>query len=224
VSPGLIDSTIIHSGSPTFDVGPTPNPSFSPGASPQPYAVITPSPYDGSYSALTFLGGDVAHTYGVNMTSTKGANGICQTFVVPTNGTLSLYVNEGGDEGFGSGDQEATLFIGGVSALASPSPIPVFQDDTTQTAQASPGPYTAGTWSIRGPYTLSSLNSGLTPGTTVTLFLGSYTYSTSTYKYSMYMFVDDVSVFGIPYTGMSVKRKIPAKSTTPLMQQRTRTH
>ncbi len=217
VSPGLISSTIITTGSSTFVVGSTPNPANSPGASPQPYAVITPTPYDGSYSALTFLGGDVAHVYGVGHTSTKGANGICQTFVVPTNGVLSLYVNEGGDEGFGSGDQEATLFVGGVTALNNPSPIPVFQDDNIQ---PSPAP-AAGVWIQKGPYTLSTLNSALTPGTTVTLFLGSYTYSTSSYKFSEYMFVDDVSVSGIPLSGTAAtKRKVPVQST--LMNQRTR--
>lgn len=52
--------------------------------------------------------------------STVGANGMCQTFVVPVAGVLTMFVNEGGDESGNFGDQEATLFSGGLSALAAP--------------------------------------------------------------------------------------------------------
>jgi len=220
---------VIHSGSASYDVGATPKPATSAAPSPTPYATFVPKPNTANgdtYAALTYTGGQVVTAYGgaSSSVSQAGANGICQTFVVPTNGVLSLYVNEGGYEFAGSGDQEATLFIGGISALAgSPSPIPVFSE---LNAYPSPNPSASPNLSVyqeRGPYTLSTINSALTPGTTVTLFLGTYDNEPS-YKYGEFMLIDDVSVIGIPYTGMSVKRKIPTQSTTTLMQQRTRTH
>ena len=77
--------------------------------------------------------------------SATGANGICQTFVVPASGVLTLFVNEGGDESAGFGDQEATLFTGSQSALAlaAPSPIPVFNElnANVPTATSSPAAF-----------------------------------------------------------------------------------
>jgi hypothetical protein len=190
-----------------------------------------------SNAALTYTGGQaVAAYYGIPSPAPSaliaaanlaGANGICQTFVVPVNAVLTLNVNEGGYEQAGDGDdQEATLFIGGISALSgSPSPIPVFSElNAYYKTSPAPNPSTSpnlSTYQPRGPYTLSTINAALTPGTTVTLFLGTYDNEPS-YTYGEFMLVDDVSVFGNPVQATATTRRVPAQST--LMNQRTRTH
>jgi hypothetical protein len=186
------------------------DPSFTVGKASAPIATVTPSANSGTYAALTYTGTGAVYAVFPPATSAAfpspnypndGANGICQTFVVPLNAALSLYVNEGGNESTGYGDQEAMLFAGTIADLATASPIEVFSELNVQTA-ASP----AGTgWVSRGPYNITQAPYGLTPGSTATLFLGTFDgYPSSTY--GEYMFVDDVSVFGTPVTAASARR------------------
>jgi hypothetical protein len=190
VSPAAVTADLVSATSPTFGNGATPKP----GSTSTPAPTVTPSINGGSFAALTYTGTGANVPYGVAKT---GANGICQTFVVPVSGVLSMFVNEGGDESANRGDQEATLFVGGLSALAlpSPAPIPVFNDlnATVPTTSSPNGPYVK-----RGPYALtlaSPMGLGIAPGTTVTLFIGTFDNGPSN-VFGEYMFVDDVSLMG----------------------------
>jgi hypothetical protein len=113
-----------------------------------------------------------------------------------------MFVNEGGDEESGDGDQEATLFVGGLSALAAPapSPIPVFNElnANVPSTSATPAPYVE-----RGPYALTEappMGLGIAAGTTVTLFLGTFDNDSSN-TFGEYMFVDDVALMGFQPQG-----------------------
>jgi hypothetical protein len=187
---GKITANLISSTSASFTVGATPKP----GSTATPAPVVTPGANGGSFAALTFTGTGADTSFARSAT---GANGICQTFVVPASGVLSLFVNEGGDESSGFGDQEATLFSGSQSALAlaAPSPIPVFNElnANVPTATSSSAAYVK-----KGPFALTlapPMGLGIAPGTTVTLFLGTFDDFPSN-KFGEYMFVDDVSVMG----------------------------
>jgi hypothetical protein len=190
---GKITAVLVSAISPAFTVGATPKPTATPVVTPAP--TVTPAVNTGSYAALTYTGTGADTTYG---RSTNGANGVCQTFVVPASGVLSLAVKEGGDEsGITFGDQEATLFRGGLTALAgaAPSPIPVFAElnATVPTPTTSPAAYVK-----KGPFALTlapPMGLGLPIGTTVTLFVGTYDNGSSN-TFGEYMLVDDVSVLG----------------------------
>jgi hypothetical protein len=191
ISPGKVTAVLISANSPAFTVGATPKPTATPVVTPAP--TVTPAVNSGSFAALTYTGTGADTTYGKSAT---GANGICQTFVVPVAGVLAMSVKEGGDESAGFGDQEAVIVNGGLSALAAaPSPIPVFSElnATVPTPTSSPGAYVK-----KGPFALTlapPMGLGISSGTTVTLFIGTYDNGPSN-TFGEYMFVDDVSVMG----------------------------
>jgi hypothetical protein len=175
---------------------------------PTPIATVQPSAHGGTYAALTYsgTGADSAifppATTAVASNTNGGANGICQSFTVPQNAVLNVYVNEGGYESGVPGkygDQEATLFAG--TNLGTATPITVFQDLNTS---YPPSTATNG-YVLRGPYALTGAPYNLVPGTTATLFLGTYDSEPSN-KYGEFMEVDDASVVGIPETPVSIRR------------------
>jgi hypothetical protein len=196
VSPSAVTADIVSSGSPSFTVGPTP-----PGT---PNATVSSSPHSGTYAALLYTGaGANTVVFAPNtaaMASKAGVNGICQTFVVPTNAVLMAYVSEGGSETAATfGGQEAMIFPGPISSLATATPTTIFNDFASQAV--TPSTATSG-YVLRGPYTLTGPPYNLTPGSTVTLFFGAYDSSPSS-RYGMYLFVDDVTLIGIPTTSQS---------------------
>jgi hypothetical protein len=186
------------------------DPSFTVGKASAPTATVTPAPYTGTYAALTYTGtGAISVTFppasapavAPSAYPNSGANGICQTFVVPSAATLTLEVNEGGYESkVAYGDQEATLFAGTIADLNTATPIPVFDELNTQYSTG----YVA-SWVARGPYALNGAPYNLAAGTTATLFLGTFDTEPDS-EYGEYMFVDNVSVFGTPVTTSSVRR------------------
>jgi len=185
-----VTADLVSATTASFTVGATPKP----GSTATPAPVVAPATNGGSFAALTYTGTGADTSFAKSST---GANGLCQTFVVPVAGVLSMFVNEGGDESPNDGDQEATLFIGGLAALAasSPAPINVFNElnATVPVTGAAPSPYVE-----RGPYALtepSPMGLGIAPGTTVTLFVGTFDDGPSN-KFGEYMFVDDVSLTG----------------------------
>jgi hypothetical protein len=193
-----ITSVLVSSTSANFTVGATPKPTATPPV-PTPAPTITPAIHGGSFAALTYTGTGADTSYGKSKTA--GANGICQTFVVPVSGVLTLFANEGGDEEATDGDQEGTLFVGGLSALAaaSPSPISVFSDLNATVPVVTP----TATYVQKGPFALTlapPMGLGIAAGTTVTLFLGTFDNDSSN-TFGEYMFVDDVSLMGfLPQT------------------------
>jgi hypothetical protein len=193
-----ITGALVSASSPTFTIGATPAPPATP------LAVVQPSAHGGTYAALTYTGTGADSTVfppatvAVKSNTAGGANGICQTFVVPENAELSVYVNEGGDESTPYGDQEATLFAG--SNLTTATPITVFQELNTQNSMTETNGYV-----LRGPYAITAAPYGLAPGTVATLFLGTFDTEPSN-KYGEYMMVDDASVVGIPEGAASVRR------------------
>jgi hypothetical protein len=185
-----VTADLVSATTASFTVGATP----APASTAKPAPVIVPATHSGSFAALTYTGTGADTSF---RKSATGANGICQTFVVPVGGVLTVFVNEGGDESGNFGDQEATLFAGGLSALAAPAPAPIiaFQElnASVPSTTATPAPYVQ-----RGPYALTlapPMGLGLTPGTTATLFLGTFDDGPSN-KFGEYMFVDDVSLMG----------------------------
>jgi hypothetical protein len=185
-----VTADLVSSSSPSFTVGATPKP----GSTATPAPVIAPAVHSGSFAALTYTGTGAETSIAKSST---GANGICQTFVVPVAGVLSMFVNEGGDESTGFGDQEATLFVGGISALASaaPSPISVFNELNANVPAAGAA---SAAYVERGPYALTEappMGLGIAPNTTVTLYVGTFDDGPSN-KFGEYMFVDDVSLMG----------------------------
>jgi hypothetical protein len=199
-----ITSVLVSASSPTFTVGSTPVPMTT---APTPIATVQPSAHSGTYAALTYsgTGADSAifppATSAVASNTNGGANGICQSFTVPENAVLNVYVDEGGYESGVAGkygDQEATLFAG--TNLATATPISVFEELNTQYGGTATNGYV-----LRGPYALTAAPYNLVPGTIATLFLGTYD-SEPGNKYGEYMFVDDASVVGIPVIAASVRR------------------
>jgi hypothetical protein len=200
IATASITADLVSSTSKSFTVGATPKPGSTASPAPTPAPIVTPAIHGGSFAALTYTGTGADTSF---LKSKTGANGLCQTFVVPVGATLTMFVNEGGDEDAGFGDQEATLFVGGLSALAAaaPAPISLFNElnATVPSATSSPAAYTQ-----KGPFALTEappMGFGITPGTTVTLFVGTFDDGPSN-KFGEYMFVDDVSVTGfLPLPG-----------------------
>jgi hypothetical protein len=180
VAPGSIGAAIVSAASAPFQVTATPS------------AATTPAVYGGTYSAFTFsgTGAQTAYESGGAKTGPAGTNGICQTFTVPPNAVLTMYVNEGGsDSGLKYADQQADIIsTGGVDTN-------LFYELDADSNPGTGTPATGGTWAIRGPYNLTSNPFNLTAGQSVTLFIGSYDSSPSA-VYGVYMFVDDVTVIG----------------------------
>lgn len=211
VAATAVTADLVAAGSASFTVGATPKPTATPPATPAP--TVAPAVHGGSFAALTYTGTGADTSYGKS--AAKGANGICQTFVVPAAGVLTMFVNEGGDENVPDGDQEGTLFVGGLSALAAPapSPIPVFSElnATVPSTAASSASYVE-----RGPYALTEappVGLGIASGTTVTLFLGTFDEDSSN-TFGEYMFVDDVALMGFAPQG-------PTNGNAELMHART---
>jgi hypothetical protein len=205
------------SSDPSFDVGPTP---AAPAASPTPYAVVTFAPNSGSYAVLTYAGTEantaIFPPNAAAMKSTKaGVEGVCQSFVVPTNAMLTLYVNEGSSDTDSATntyfDQEADLFAGDLTTVPTGTPINLFTDEDTQSPNATTS-YVGG-YQMKGPYALTASPYNLTPGQTVTLFLGTFE-SSSTNFYGAYAFFDDVAVSGTPTGAAIMERRRPARFTT----------
>ncbi len=205
IAAGSVTADVISTGSPSFTVGSYPGAS----GSPTPTATVVPAPNSGSYAALVFTGtGAIIDTFAPHTGPEAapipaGVDGICQSFVVPQNGLLTAYVEEGGYESASTstktyGDQEADIFAGPVSNVASEQPtLSLFNELNTQmTAGYTPA------YVQKGPYDLIAM--GFTPGQTVTLLFGTYDTSPS-HKYGEYMFVDDVAVSGTPLATMSVR-------------------
>ncbi len=201
---GTITADFISPSSPPFTEGAYPGPSNTS----TPTATVQPSVHGGTYAALAYAGtGANAVIFGPNtaaVKSTGGENGICQTFTVPTSASLTFYVDEGGYDSNSSttiyADQEATLFAGPTSALASASPIPLFSELNTyeQTSSAETG------YVEKGPYALTGAPYNLSPGSTATLYIGAYDSSPNT-KYGTWIEADDVSITGITVGASSAR-------------------
>jgi hypothetical protein len=181
VATPAIGAVVVSASSPPFQVAASPA------------AATVPAIHSGTYAALTYSGTGAQTTYEPNGTKTgpAGDNGICQTFTLPTSGTLSMYVNEGdSDTGLKYADQEADIVssTGTVTNL-----FYELNGAAYQTADAG------GVYEERGPYALTAAPYNLTPGQTYTLFIGSYD-SEPGAKYGVYMFVDDVSLIGTTTT------------------------
>lgn len=181
VASGSVGAAIVSASSPPFQVAATPAPA------------TTPAIYAGTFSALTFSGTGAQTAYpaaGGGKTGPAGANGICQTFTVPTSAVLTMFVNEGGsDTGLKYADQEADIISsGGTNTnLFLELNDPPYAGTGTATA--------GGTWVQRGPYNLTASPYNFTPGASVMLFIGSFD-SDPAAKYGVYMFVDNVTVTG----------------------------
>ena len=191
VTAGSIGAVIVNPSSSPFQVT----------TSPSPAPATTPAVYTGTYSALTFSGTGAQTVYGNPKAGLAGANGICQTFTVPTSAVLSMYVNEGGsDTGLKYADQEADL----VSSSGVTTNLFLELNDPPNfpgTGATSPG----GSWVERGPFALTGPPYNFTPGQSLTLFIGSFDSSPS-YYYGVYMFVGEATVTGTT-TPASTRRR-----------------
>jgi len=190
--------------------------STPPGSSDSSPVPVAPAVHGGSYAALTYVGGQEGELFTdapSTETGLKGSNGICQTFAVPTGAALTLWVNEGGTEsGLDDGAQEAYLIPQPSGTL-----IPVFIElnDTNHDvygaapgagATSAPNPATqGGTYVEHGPYMLTAAPYNLTVGESVELFIGTEDMDPefepvggTRSGFGVFMFVDDVSVFGVP--------------------------
>jgi hypothetical protein len=239
VSPSSAIGAILAS-STTYLYPPSNPPSFlgndqistPPGNSDSTPAPVTPQVDSGdTYSALTYVGGQEGELFsnGSSFTGETGANGICQTFSVPTGATMTVAVNEGGTEsGVQYGQQEAYLI-----PQPSGTPIPVFvelNDTNHDVYNTVPGagavttisPATqGGTWVQHGPYNLTGSPYNLTPGQSVELFIGvddngpEFEAPGATKAgFGVFMFVDNVSVVGVPATPATIHRA-PAAVVRP---------
>jgi hypothetical protein len=203
---GTIAADFVSASSPPFTEGSYPGPTNTS----TPTATVHPSVHGGSYAALAYTGtGANAVIFAPNtaaVKSTAGENGICQTFTVPAAASLTLYVDEGGYESNSAttiyGDQEATLFAGPMSAMASASPIPLFSELNTyeQNMSAETG------YTEKGPYALTGAPYNLAAGSTATLYIGTFDSDPST-KYGEWIEADDVSITG---TTVSANARGPA--------------
>jgi hypothetical protein len=183
-----------------------------PGNGTPPTPAVTSQIHGGSFAALTFSGVGPASIAGGS--SSAGASGVCQTFTVPTNAMLTMFVNEGGtDSGLDFADQMAYLtpVVGGVPTGA---PIVLFQElnapsyvnmsetgGTPGTGESTAG----GTYVMKGPFALTAAPYNLTPGAQYQLFIGSYDKEPGG-GFGVYMYVDDVAVTGTPVTPASLHR------------------
>ena len=198
VATGSIGAAIVSASSPPFQVAATPAPE------------TTPAIDAGTYSAFTYAGTGAQTAYPSSTggkTGLAGVNGICQTFTVPTAAVLTMEVNEGGsDTGLNYADQEADIVSSGG---ASTNVFFELNDPVFAITSGAPAGTTAGgTWVQRGPYNLTTAPFNLTPGQSVTLFIGSFD-SDPGAKYGVYMFVDNVTVTGTTASPSSIKRVAP---------------
>jgi hypothetical protein len=172
-------------------------PCSDPQETPTPGATLAPAPtlqsavvHSGSYAALT------GATLGVTTSphEPRGAQGICQTVTLSSTPYLTLWVEEGGNDGSAYIRQEATVLVNGGA-----TEVPLFQDYTcTGKANGQSFDNCTGSdqpiqWVQKGPYTTQ-----LQPyaGQTVTLFIGVWASAYSSSKsYGVYMYVDDVTMF-----------------------------
>jgi hypothetical protein len=214
---------VVSASDPSFAVGPTPT-AAKPSATP--YATVTPAIESGSYAALTYSGtGANLVTFSPNtapVPSATGLNGICQTFVVPANGVLTAYVNEGASDTNSSTktyfDQEADIFQGGLTnGVPSGSPINLFMDAATQAPTTASGDLAstgnAGVYQLK-TFNLTQSPYNLVAGQTVTVLFGTFE-SSPTNRYGAYMFVDQVAVSGNPTPANGMARiRHPAHFTT----------
>jgi hypothetical protein len=198
VSAAVVGAAIVSATSPSFQVTATPNPAN------------TPAIYAGTYSAFTYSGTGAQTAYlnaAMSKTGPAGANGICQTFTVPTSASLTMYVNEGGsDTGLNYADQEADIVTSGGTTTN------LFFELNDPPYAGTDGATAGGTWVERGPYALTGPPYNLTPGESVTLFIGSFD-SYPSAKYGVYMFVDNVTVTGFATAASSKRGSAPALRT-----------
>ncbi len=183
VPAGSIGAAIVSPSSSPFQVT----------TSPSPAPATTPAIYTGTYSALTFSGTGAQTVYETNGSKAglAGANGICQTFTVPTSAVLTMYVNEGGsDTGLKYADQEADL----VSSSGVTTNLFLELNDPPNAGNSG---YTdsGGTWEERGPFNLTAAPYNFTPGQSLTLFIGAFDSDPSKY-YGVYVFVGEATVTG----------------------------
>jgi hypothetical protein len=178
-----IGAAIVSATSPAFQVATSPSPA------------ATPAIYAGTYAAFTYAGTGAETTYGGG---TAGTNGVCQTFTVPENAMLSMYVNEGGsDYPIKYGDQQADIIATGGTDTN------LFYE-LNDPGDVADGGTAGGTWVQKGPYALTAAPYNFAVGQSVTLFVGSFDNSPGA-KYGVYMFVDNVTVTGIS-SGASLHR------------------
>ena len=142
---------------------------------------------------MTFSGTGAQTVYETNGSKAglAGANGICQTFTVPTSAVLTMYVNEGGsDTGLKYADQEADL----VSSSGVTTNLFLELNDPPNAGNSG---YTdsGGTWEERGPFNLTAAPYNFTPGQSLTLFIGAFDSDPSKY-YGVYVFVGEATVTG----------------------------
>jgi hypothetical protein len=194
VASASVGAAIVSASSAPFQVAATPN------------AATTPAIHSGTYAALTFSGTGAQTAYENSAgakTGPAGANGVCQTITVPTSGVLSMYVNEGGsDTGLQYADQEADL------VSSSGTSTNLFYELNDPNYAGTNGATAGGTWVQKGPYALTAAPYNLTPGQSLTLFIGSFD-SDPGAKYGVYMFADDVSLTGTTATGAARVRQLP---------------
>jgi hypothetical protein len=171
---------------------------------------------------------------------TKGGFGLCQQVVVPTNGLLTFWVNEGSGgtastttstsefigvpvpgptaSSFGEGsDQEAAILMPSTAANPFTVVMPLFNE--LDLSQNDPAPYaTASNTALgfqsgyvkKGPYNLSAL-----AGQTVELYFGIYSSTAATTSFT-FMLVDDVSLSGIPAQPAAVNRTSSTNGRTSI--------
>jgi hypothetical protein len=189
---------------------------------PTPMPSTTPAIFAGKFSALAYAGTG-AQTVFENVMGTStgatGANGICQTVVVPASASLTMFVNEGGTDGWqfdgtDQADQEADIIP--TTGANAGSVIRLFAEDNNPKAlgNAEPGSVPSGETSTaggnyveKGPYLLTAAPYNLTAGQTVQLFIGAFDSDPST-KFGVYLFVDDVNLTG-PSVPASLQRTTP---------------
>jgi hypothetical protein len=185
---------------------------------PTPAPSTTPAIFAGNFSALTYSG-TLAQTVFEPAPGTKtgpaGANGICQTVVIPAGASLSMFVNEGGsDSGLGFADQEADIIPATGPGAGTPIRLFLELNDSKNAGAAETGGTPAGqtataggTYLMKGPYALTAAPYNIAAGTSAQLFIGSFDSEPST-SFGVYMFVDDVNL-----TGSSVPAAINRNST-----------
>jgi len=194
VAAGSIGAVVVSPSSSPFVANET--------ASPEPQ--VTPAIHSGNNAALTYSGTQAQTVFpaaGGGKTGPGGANGVCQTFTVPTNAVLTMFVNEGGsDTGLDFADQEADIIPQSGTGAGTSTPLFFELNDPNFSGGLVPAgntgnPAAVGTYVQKGPYALTAPPYNLTPGQSVQLFIGSFD-SEPDAKFGVYMFVDDVTVTG----------------------------
>jgi hypothetical protein len=169
---------------------------------------------------------------------TKGGYGLCQDVIVPTNGLLTFWVNEGSGgtastttstgqivpvpipvptatgSAFGEGSEQEAAILAPASA---PSPftvlMPLFNE--LDGSQSDPAAYANASLTAIGSQTgwvqKGPYNLSALAGKEVELYFGIYSSSAATTSFT-FMLVDDVNLLGIPVTPAS-HRHIPQSTT-----------